>query len=233
MLLTHIPAASTYNHSVPLCQEDYPKVQFWTMQDWNSAMQVPVLEVDEEGEAFPELDKEEEGFKEPSPSPGPACMHGKHWAAQGINVTMKYVKLEDGTVVDGFWASEIRRYARSLWVQMALDDKLLATWSDVDMTSLATYNESMAQHFIELQFCAVDWKANLIATDNYPSWCHNWLKKKRKENKCPTDSHVEEANAPTMKKPRVQLNSGNELPAQPLYSIPEEQPESGLFNTVR
>ena len=233
MLLTHIPAASTYNHSVPLRREDYPKVRFWTRQDWNSATQVPVLEVDEEGEAFPELDEEEEGFKEPSPSPGPACTRGKHRAAQGINVTMKYVELEDGTVVDGFRASEIRRYARSLWVQMALDDKLPATWSDADATSLATYNESMAQRFIELRFCAVDWKANLVATDNYPSWHHNWLKKKKKENKRPADSHVEEADAPTMKKPRVQLNSGDELPAQPPYSIPEEQPESGLFNTVR
>ena len=40
-------------------------------------MQVPVLVVDEEGEVIPELD-EEEGSKEPPPSPGPACEHGKH-----------------------------------------------------------------------------------------------------------------------------------------------------------
>ena len=41
-------------------------------------MQVPVLVVDEEGEVIPELDEEEEGSKEPPPSPGPACEHGKH-----------------------------------------------------------------------------------------------------------------------------------------------------------
>ena len=41
-------------------------------------MQVPALVVDEEGEVFPELDKEEEGSREPPLSPGPACACGKH-----------------------------------------------------------------------------------------------------------------------------------------------------------
>jgi hypothetical protein len=231
MLLVRIPAAHTKNHIVALRREDYPKIRFWTRQDWNSAAQVPVLEVDEEGEVFPELDEEEEGSKEPSPSPGPACARGRHRAAKGINVTMKYIELEDGTVIDGYRAAEIRRYARSLWVQMALDDKLPATWSDGDATSLATYNESMAKRFVELRFCAADWKASLVAIDNYPSWRHNWLKKKAKEGKRPADSHVD--NAPAMKMPKVQLNSGGELLAQPPSSIPEEGPEGGLFNTVR
>jgi hypothetical protein len=112
MLLVRIPAAHTKNHIVALRREDYPKIRFWTRQDWNSAAQVPVLEVDEEGEVFPELDEEEEGSKEPSPSPGPACARGRHRAAKGINVTMKYIELEDGTVIDGYRAAEIRRYAQ-------------------------------------------------------------------------------------------------------------------------
>ena len=100
--------------------------------------------------------------------------------------------------------AEIYRYARSLWVQMALDEKLPRTWSDVDAKSLATYNESMAQCFVELHLCASDWKANLIATDNYSSWCHNWLKKKNKEgttSKHPAGSHSEDVS--TTKKPKV------------------------------
>ena len=136
-------------------------------------------------------------------------------------------------MIDRFQGAEICHYARSLWVQMALDEKLPTTWSDADMTSLVTYNESMAQCFKELQFCAADWKANLVATDNYHLWHHNWLKKKTKEGKHPTDSHVEEANTHTMKKLKVQLNSGDKLPAQLLSSIPEEQHEGGLFDTVR
>jgi len=59
------------------------------------------------------------------------------------------------------------------------------------------------------------------------------MKKKTKEGKRPADSRVEEVNAPTMKKPKIQLNSDDELPAQTPSSIPEERPEGGLFNTVR
>jgi hypothetical protein len=227
MLLTHIPAAASLNHHTALRREDYPNVRFWTRQDWNSNTQVQALEVDEDGEVFPEVDEEDDGSKEPSP--GPAHARGRHRSSQGINVTMKYIELEDGTVVDGFRAAEIRRYARSLWVQMALDEKLPATWSDADATSLATYNESMAQRFAELRLCATDWKANLVATDNYPSWRHNWLKKKNKEGKRPADSHLE-TGAPTTKKAKVLPENGDELLAQPPASIPEKRPEDDLFN---
>lgn len=82
MLLTHIPAASTPTRHVALCQQDYPNVWFWTRQDWNAAMQDQALEVDQlaDGDVFPEVDEEDDGSKEqePSPLPGPACMHGKH-----------------------------------------------------------------------------------------------------------------------------------------------------------
>ncbi|KJA14839.1 hypothetical protein HYPSUDRAFT_208399 [Hypholoma sublateritium FD-334 SS-4] len=171
------------------------------IQSWNSVSQAQVIEIGEEaGEAFPELEEEEEGSKQPLPSG-----RGKRRAAQGINVTMKYVELEDGTIIDGFRAAEIRRYARSLWVQMALDDKLPATWSDADAASLTYYSESMAQRFMEMRLCASDWKANLVATDNYPSWRHNWLKKKNKESKRPSETHTEDNSVP-MKKLKVLSN---------------------------
>ena len=45
-------------------------------------MQDQALEVDQlaDGDVFPEVDEEDDGSKEqePSPLPGPACMHGKH-----------------------------------------------------------------------------------------------------------------------------------------------------------
>lgn len=62
--------------------------------------QVLDVNVDEEGEGSPDLDEDDEASKEPSPGPG--CSRGKHRSSQGINVTMKYIELEDGTVVDGF-----------------------------------------------------------------------------------------------------------------------------------
>lgn len=227
MLLSRIPAApNLFNKSTALRQEDYPDVRFWTRQDWNLASQAQVLEIDEEGEVFPDPEEEEEGSKQPLPA-----ARGKRRAAQGINVTMKYVELEDGTIVDGFRAAEIRRYARSLWVQLALDDKLPATWSDADATSLNYYSESMAQRFLEMRLCASDWKANLVATDNYPSWRHNWLKKKNKEGKRPSDSHVENDSAP-VKKPKVLLDCEDTVFTQMLSGIPNPNVLSGAVSNL-
>ena len=114
---------------------------------------------------------------------------------------------------------------------MALDGKLPRTWSDVDATSLANYTESMAQCFVELRLCAGDWKASLVATDNYPSWRHNWMKKKNKESnstsKCNADSHPET----TAKKFKTLVeSSGDNLHAQYLPNIPEQQ--AGSLGTL-
>lgn len=233
MLLTRIPAStSTCNRLVTLRHGDYPNVRFWTRQDWNNAAQEDILQVDqpEESELFPELDEEGDESKDSSaPPPGPAC-RGKHRSSQGINVTMKYIEFEDGTVVDGFRAAEIRRYARSLWVQMALDEMLPRTWSDADAKSLTTYNVSMAQHFPELGLCAADWKANLVATDNYPSWRHNWLKRNIKDNsksKRPADHHSDAS----MKRPKVAAGGGDE-PLGPALVEPETR-QVDTSNAVR
>ena len=209
MLLTHIPVGITSPISlVSLRQEDYPHVRFWARQDWNSVAQAQVLELDKEGEIFPEADEEEDRSNQHLPSPNPACARGKRRASQGINVAMKYIENEDGTVIDRFRAADIRRYARSLWVQMALDNKLPATWSDADAASLTYYSSAMAQRFSELRLCASDWKANLVATNNYPSWRHNWMKKKNKEGKRPANSHVDELDAPA-KKMKLLLDNGD------------------------
>ena len=79
MLLTRILAntLNVDNHTA-LHRDDYPNVQFWTRQDWNSAVHDDILQVDspEEPEPFPEPEGEGDEPKEPSPT-GPAC-RGKH-----------------------------------------------------------------------------------------------------------------------------------------------------------
>lgn len=39
----------------------------------------------------------------------------------------------------------------------------------------------MASRFSELQLCDLDWKAEQIATDNYPSWHNTWQTKKQSQ----------------------------------------------------
>ena len=234
MLLTHIPATKN-NHQTALRREDYPHVRFWTRQEWNAASQEQILEVSEqpdESEAFPDLDIEEgDAPKELLPA-GPVCARGKHRSSQGINVAMKYIELEDGTVIDGYRASDIRRYARSLWVQMALDNKLPKAWGNADAASLSTYNESMAQRFPELRLCASDWKANLVAIDNYPSWRHNWLKRQNKDvssvPKRPIHDHSE-AGGSSVKKSKIALETDSEV----LAPAPPQEAQGMLIGRVR
>lgn len=233
MLLTHIPAAMR-THQTALRREDYPHVRFWTRQDWNTASQEQILEVEQPDdlEVFPDLDIEGDESKEPSPSPGPACARGKHRSSQGINVAMKYVELEDGSVIDGYRAAEIRRYARSLWVQMALDNKLPKAWGNADAASLVTYCESMALRFPELCLCASDWKANLVAIDNYPSWRHNWLKRQNKDSGMSKRIINDTSEAgPSAKKSKLGPEVGMELLAQVPPNIQEGRVDS--IDTVR
>ncbi len=145
---------------------------------------------------------------------------------------MKYIEDEEGTVIDGYRGAEIRRYARSLWVQMALDNKLPKAWGNADATSLATYNDSMAQRFPELRLCASDWKANMVAIDNYPSWRHNWLKKQNKDStsKRPICDHSESEGS-SAKKSRTGPRISNELLA-PIPPLPQEG-QGAPLDTVR
>ena len=80
MLLTRIPA-TTVTAIVPaaLRHEDYPNICFWTRQDWNSAAQEDILQVNqpEESEIFPELEEVDELKESSAPPPGPGC-RGKH-----------------------------------------------------------------------------------------------------------------------------------------------------------
>ena len=83
---------------------------------------------------------------------------------------MRYVEDENGQMVDGHRASAIRKLARSIWVALANAGKAPAKWSQADVVVAQSYKREMRRHFPELQLCENDWKADLIASDNYPSW---------------------------------------------------------------
>ena len=114
----------------PARREDYPDVQFWTRRDW----------LDRPGQESDTMALDNSGQR------------GKARASQGINVTMRYIEDENGTVIDGHRATEVRRYARLIWVHMANNGGLPLSWG----------------------------KADQIATDNYPSWYKNWSETSQK-----------------------------------------------------
>jgi hypothetical protein len=69
----------------PARREDYPDVRFWTRRDWidRSALENDTMILDS------------------------SSRRGKTRASRGINVTMRYVEDENGTVVDGHKATEM------------------------------------------------------------------------------------------------------------------------------
>lgn len=87
---------------------------------------------------------------------------------------MRYVEDQFGMVVDGYRASEMRKCARSIWNCLAQSGKAPKKWGKVDVETSRQYRREMCSRFPELRLCAYDWKADQIATDNYPNWAlHN------------------------------------------------------------
>jgi len=143
----------------PLCQEDYPKIKFWFKRQWTEFSNVHATNA----------------------ASGPQA-RGRSRAAQGINVTMQYVELEDGTVVGGDRATEMRKFARAIWVSVSKAGPLPSKWGQADVQTRQQYLSAMGSRFPELRFCDLDWKIDQIATDNYPSWYSNWVSNRDAKN---------------------------------------------------
>jgi hypothetical protein len=134
---------------VSLKESDYPNINYWHKRDWISSKRST------KGTSDPNTEK---------PSRG-----GKH-ASQGINVAMKYIQEEDGTVIDGHRATHIRTIAAGIWGALADAGVAPLTWGKGGLAIREEYNKEMRRRFPELALCASDWKAEQIAIDNYPSF---------------------------------------------------------------
>jgi hypothetical protein len=131
-------------------REDYPSVKFWYRHEWNSAENNQVAHIG---------------------------AHGKTRAAQGENVTLRFIEDENGNIIDGFRATAMRRFARELWASLNSVGKAPKTWGKVDAAVAAQYRNEMERKFLELRLCDNSWKADFIATLNYPSWYNNNVEK--------------------------------------------------------
>ena len=146
--------ATTVLSEQPLTHSNYPKVRFWFRKDWinQKKEKLGVMKVNESSTT---------GDKGRGP--------------MGVNVTLRYVEDEQGVVVDGFHASEMRKFARSIWNQLARAGKAPRSWGKAELDVAAHYRREMRCRFPELGLCEYDWKADQLATDNYPNWISNRL----------------------------------------------------------
>jgi hypothetical protein len=74
-------------------------------------------------------------------------------------------------VFNGWRASDIRCFARSIFVGFALQGKLFQSWvKGVDVASHISYYCDMVVRFPELGLCKLDWKSKQIASEIYSHW---------------------------------------------------------------
>jgi hypothetical protein len=63
-----------------------------------------------------------------------------------------------------------------------------------DLDTRKLYCHEMRLHFLELKLCVLDWKAEQIATNDYPSWHGTWSKQpqtmKQEQEGSPTPGDI-------------------------------------------
>ena len=74
----------------------------------------------------------------------------------GINVTLRYMEDEQGAIVDGFCASEMCKFTRSIWNQLAGAKKAPRSWGKAELDVAAHYQHEMHHRFLELGLCEYD-----------------------------------------------------------------------------
>jgi hypothetical protein len=137
-------------------RENFSAVKYWSRHEWSASEDLQVASIGAPGKAR---------------------------AAQGENVSMKFVEDENGNVIDGYRASSIRKLARSLWAGLSKAGKAPKSWGKVDAQTSSQFQIEMCRKFPELRLCEGNWKVDLIATMNYPSWFSNQAKEKEENRK--------------------------------------------------
>lgn len=140
--------------NIPLKQADYPNVKFWYRQDWFN-------HVKDSGN---------------STDIAAAFVRGKTLISKGINKNAKYIETEDGQPIDGYRLRDIRAHARAVWEGFRAVHRAPLSWGKADAEISRLYRHEMCSKFPEFRLCDNDWKADLLATTDYPSWYNNHVK---------------------------------------------------------
>jgi hypothetical protein len=89
-----------------------------------------------------------------------------------------YLEDNEGQPVDADRAAYIRNVAHKLWFLLRERKIHPTTWGEVTAEADGIYKRGMAALLIEMRLCKDNWKATYLATQNYPSWYNNHVKKK-------------------------------------------------------
>jgi len=123
---------------------------------------------------------------------------GTRLASNNENVQMDYIEDENGVVVNGDTAKQIRGLARSILIEIDSVDsmKLPPSWSSIGITERTYFVKQMYEHYPILGLCDNDWKVHYLASRALSTY-HEHLK--RKEKAAAIKSEPKETNADVLK----------------------------------
>ena len=148
--------------SLPDADEaNYPNVKFWRRNQWR------------------EFSDQAKGATDPTKDN--ITVRGRTAVAQGENISTLYIEDENGEPVDGERLTAIRKLARSIWTKFADLGQAPKTWGRANLSLINEYRMELRRQFPEFRFCENHWKADLLATENYPSWHQNHCRRLKAE----------------------------------------------------
>ena len=86
---------------------------------------------------------------------------------------MLYLEDNEGKAIDGYRLRDICAHAWVIWTDFQSISHLPTTWSKADAEMASVYCCKMCSRFFEFGLCHNNWKADLLATESYPSWYNN------------------------------------------------------------
>src|SRR6201999_2495160 len=95
---------------------------------------------------------------------------GQAQSRAGENVKMKFIQYEDGTVIDGHRAAQVRVHLRAIFNGYANKGKNYDTWTQVDAEDHRILFNEIVNDFPEFRLCAYNWKSEQVAIENFPGW---------------------------------------------------------------
>jgi len=98
------------------------------------------------------------------------------WPSKRVDTDSKvFVETEDGEIVSGDRMADMCKYARILWDIFQDEGIAPPKWGEASAHLRQRYHRLMCDEFPELRFCDKNWKADYIATLNYPLWYRYWV----------------------------------------------------------
>ncbi|KAJ3891995.1 hypothetical protein GG344DRAFT_76383 [Lentinula edodes] len=184
-LVNSIPASSMPQGAgvgvLPTYTEaDFPEIRYWHKVSYKQARKKKNQEtiagkvvrkrVNPEFDTSQAAEKQdnEDGENENSEDIKP--VRGSAWAAKGINVRMTWIERRDGTIVDGHYATAVRKVGYALLFDFDLQGIAPTQWQHASLEVKTRWDTEMIRQFPELGYCANNWKSQAVASYIFLGW---------------------------------------------------------------